>query len=189
MWQHDLPGQPDIVFDEERSGFPAYWLSRPGEETGISGNIFLEAERGMVARLRRHLILPTTRFPLVRGAALHAFQALPKDEVAFHSVTLTCKDGEIDDFVLVRPKAQCLCTDVANSELTWVRKGEFYATWKRFKALPDSCMGGRSIAREKLNRMMIVSDMFKTKLESLDPGGVAFTAAEDSRWGYAKWVR
>jgi hypothetical protein len=119
---------------------------------------------------------------------LQAFQALPAGEVDFHPTTVTCKDGEIDDFVLIRPKVECLCVDTENSDLDWRREGEFYNTWKRLSALSDSCMGGHNIVREKLNRQTVVSDRFKAILEPLDPKGIAFTATEGSRRGYAKWV-
>ena len=189
MWEDDLPGQPDVIFDQARTGFPAYLLREPGEETGITGTIFFDVGRRTVSRLSRYLILPTAWYPLVRGDALQAFQALPSGEVDFPSTTVTCKDGEIDDFVLIRPKVECLCVDTENSDLDWVREGEYYDMWKRLSALPDNCMGRRSIVREKLNRQTVVSEQFKAILEPLDPKGVAFTAVEGSRRGYAKWVR
>ncbi|MGB7268716.1 MAG: hypothetical protein WBC90_04220 [Albidovulum sp.] len=71
------------------------------------------------------LVMPTARFPLVRGAALQAFQALPKDEVPFHPPTVTRKDGQINDLVLIRPKVECLCVDIENSDRDWVREGKF----------------------------------------------------------------
>ncbi|MCB2142280.1 MAG: hypothetical protein KDE06_16360 [Rhodobacteraceae bacterium] len=187
-WEYDLPGQPDLIFDPERSGFKFYNLSEPGEETRIAGPIQFEVGRRTVASLARFSILPATQFPLVRGAALQEFQALPEDEVAFHATNIACRDGEVDDFVLVRPKIQCQCADIEKSDIEWVREGEFYVMWKRLAALPDSCMGGRSIVRDSLNRMIVVSDPFKARIEKLAVKAVAFTAVEGSRSGFADWV-
>jgi hypothetical protein len=50
---------------------------------------------------------------------------LPKDEVAFHPTAVTSKDGQINDLVLIRPKVECLCVDIENSDRDWVREGKF----------------------------------------------------------------
>ena len=187
MWKFNLPGEPEVCMDSERSGTANWRLSEAGDDSGITHRIYYDISRLKLAQLTQYMILPYQEVAIVRGEALAEFQKLSASEVGFHDVTLVCKDGECDDFVVARPKLHIACTDIEKSDIKWIRQNEFYTRWKNLQFVPN-CMAGHNFAREKYNRCMIVSDDFKTVLERIDPRGVAFTNPNGSRSGFADWV-
>jgi hypothetical protein len=189
LWEYDLPGQPEVTFYEKESGFSSYLLKKIDEHVEIPGRAYLDVSRRSIRSLEKYSILPTMSFPVVRREALRLFESLPAGEVDFHDAVVHCKDGEIDEFVIVRPKMQFLCTDLNRSNVSWIREGEFYWKWRELHVLPGDCIQGCSIAREALSQKVVVSDRFKNALLAADPKGVSFITAEGSRWGYAKHVR
>lgn len=186
-WHDDLPGQPNCYFDSERSGCSA-WRVSAADDIEPLPHLYFDTGRTSLTKLRKYIIFPSQEFKLVREEAAKMFSDIPSGMVELWPATLYGKDGEIDDYFLVRPKILVSCTDLAASDVEWFRPGELFIRWKNLQ-FKEGCLGAHLIARECYSQLIVVSNEFRSRLLAIDPKGAAFTAPNGSRSGYAPWVK
>lgn len=174
---------PVVTYDQSKNAVSGWVLSSVGEQPGIVEPVLYNAKTASARTIMSYKMLATgTGDILARGEGLYLFNQLPEKEVSLYQAKIICRDGEVDDFFAVRPYLLRMCTDLARSNIKWTRQDEFYVGWNKIKFIPG-CMNGAHIAREKLSKMVIVSNAFKAAAEKIEPKGIGFSDPERP-WGF-----
>lgn len=186
-WYDDLRGQPHCYFDSERSGC-SRWMVSAADDSEPLPHLYFDTGRTSLAKLQKYKIFPSQAFKLVREEAAKMFSELPPGVVELWPATLYGKNGEVDDYFLVRPKILVSCTDLAASDVDWFEPGKLFNRWKNLQ-FKEGCLGEHAIAREYYSQIIVVSNEFRSKLLAIAPKDTAFTVPNGSRAGYAPWVK